>query len=81
MNSGKTAAISEILGLILAGSETAIRHEIDPAKLRPAETAHIAADTAKLRRDTGWEPQIPTAQSVADTLAFWRKKLKEQSEA
>ena len=81
VGSGKTAAISEILGLILAGSETAIRHEIDPAKLRPAETAHIAADPEKLHRDTGWLPEIPTAQTVADTLAFWRQKLKEQSEA
>ena len=81
VGSGKTAAISEILDLILAGSETAIRHEIDPAKLRPAETAHIAADPEKLHRDTGWLPEIATAQTVADTLAFWRQKLKEQSEA
>lgn len=81
VGSGRTAAISEMLDLILAESAVQIRHEIDPEKLRPAETAHIAADTAKLRRDTGWEPQIPTAQSIADTLAFWRQKLKEQSEA
>ena len=73
--------ISEILSEILSACQVPVRHEIDPAKLRPAETACMAADTGKLRQDTGWDPEIPTAQTIADTLAFWRQKLKEQSEA
>ena len=81
VGSGRTAAISEILGMILSGSTVPVQHVLDPQKLRPAETAYLAADTAKLRRDTGWAPEIPTAQTIADTLAYWRQKLKEQSEA
>ena len=81
VGSGKTIMISEILSEILSACQVPVRHEIDPAKLRPAETACMAADTGKLRQDTGWDPEIPTAQTIADTLAFWRQKLKEQSEA
>ncbi|MBM4005367.1 MAG: NAD(P)-dependent oxidoreductase [Planctomycetes bacterium] len=29
------------------------------------------ANTERLRGDTGWEPQIPLGQTLADTLAFW----------
>ena len=81
VGSGRTEAVSEILDMILSCCKVPVRHETDPAKLRQAETAYFAADTAKLRRDTGWTPEIPTAQTVADTLAYWRQKLKEQSEA
>lgn len=81
VGSGKTIMISEILSEILSACQVPVRHEIDPAKLRPAETACMAADTGKLRQDTGWDPEIPTEQTIADTLAFWRQKMKEQSEA
>ena len=81
VGSGNAVAISEILQGILDCCRVTVRHEIDPARLRPAETAYLAADTAKLQRDTGWMPLIPTAQTITDTLAFWRQKLKEQSEA
>ncbi len=81
IGSGKAAAISEMLDMILSCCRVPVRHEIDPAKLRPAETAYLAADITKLQKDTGWRPEIPTAQTIADTLDFWRQKLKEQSEA
>ena len=79
VGSGKAAAISDILSQILSSCTVAIRHEIDPEKLRPAETSYLAADTGKLRCDTGWMPEIPTAQTISDTLAYWRQELKERS--
>lgn len=79
VGSGKAIAISDILSQILSSCTVAVRHEIDPEKLRPAETSYLAADTGKLRCDTGWMPEIPTAQTISDTLAYWRQELKENS--
>lgn len=79
VGSGKAVAISDILSQILSSCTVAVRHEIDPEKLRPAETSYLAADTGKLRCDTGWMPEIPTAQTISDTLAYWRQELKENS--
>ncbi|MBP0989023.1 MAG: GDP-mannose 4,6-dehydratase, partial [Oscillospiraceae bacterium] len=81
VGSGKAIPISEMLDMILSCCRVPVRREIDPAKLRPAETAYLAADTTKFQSDTGWRPEIPTAQTIADTPDFWRQKLKEQSEA
>lgn len=81
VGSGSVIAISDILEMILSCCAVPVRHEIDPEKLRPAETSYLAADTGKLRRDIGWMPEIPTAQTIADTLAYWRQEMKEQSEA
>lgn len=79
VGSGKAVAVSDILSQILSSCTVAVRHEIDPEKLRPAETSFLAADTGKLRCDTGWMPEIPTAQTISDTLAYWRQELKENS--
>ena len=79
VGSGKAVAISDILSQILSSCTVAVRHEIAPEKLRPAETSYLAADTGKLRCDTGWMPEIPTAQTISDTLAYWRQELKENS--
>ncbi len=81
VGSGKVTAISDILEMILSCCAVPVQHEIDPEKLRPAETSCLAANIGKLCGDTGWMPEIPTAQTVADTLAYWRQILKEQSEA
>lgn len=79
VGSGKAVAISDILSQILSSCTVAVRHEIAPEKLRPAETSYLAADTGKLRCDTGWMPEISTAQTISDTLAYWRQELKENS--
>ncbi len=81
VGSGKATAISDILSQILSCCRVPIRHEIDREKLRPVETAYLVADIEKLRQDTGWTPEIPTAQTISDTLAYWRQELKERSEA
>lgn len=50
--------------------------EVDPAKLRPVEVPVIRADISKLQADTGWQPEIPLEQTIAETLDDWKNKLK-----
>ncbi|MCI8950948.1 MAG: NAD-dependent epimerase/dehydratase family protein [Lachnospiraceae bacterium] len=46
----------------------------DPALLRPTDEKMIAGDVTKLKNDTGWKQEIPMEQTIADLLAYWRRK-------
>jgi nucleoside-diphosphate-sugar epimerase len=35
----------------------------------------MMGDTTLLRQATGWEPEIPLAQSLGETLVWWRAAL------
>ena len=60
---------------IIAQSGAEIQVEIDPAKLRPVEIPVIRADISKLQQDTGWTPEIPLEQTIAETLDVWKQQL------
>ena len=48
--------------------------KVDPALLRPTDEKIIVGDVTKLKRDTGWEQNIPMKQTIADMLDYWRSK-------
>ncbi len=70
--SGEAHTIQSLLDHLLALTSVEIRVETDPARYRPADVPIVYGSFAKLQRDTGWSPQIPFAQTVADVLAEWR---------
>ena len=35
----------------------------------------IVCDNRRFRQRTGWEPEIPLDQTIADTLAYWRSEV------
>ena len=49
--------------------------EIDRNKLRPVDVPVIEADISKINRLTGWKPRIPLAQTVKETLDYWRERV------
>ncbi len=73
VGSGHACSIRKVLDMILALSEADIRVETDPNKIRPSDVPVIEADIAKLRLATGWQPRIPLAQTLQETLDYWRK--------
>ena len=79
VGSGKAIAVSDILAMIREQCSVSFAVETDPAKLRPVDVPVIAADISALQADTGWSPQIPAAQTVADMLEDARRLLKEQA--
>lgn len=48
---------------------------VDASKMRPHDVKVSVGDASKLRRRTGWKPEIPFERSVADALDFWRQKV------
>lgn len=72
VGTGRAVVIRELLEEIIRQSGVKIQVETDPAKLRPVEIPVIEADVTKLRQDTGWTPEIPLEQTIAETLAYWK---------
>lgn len=70
--SGAVVRIADLLDLLLAACTVPVRVEVDPARQRPADRPATVGSFAALRQATGWEPRIPLARTLADTLDFWR---------
>jgi len=45
---------------------------------RPGVKYDPVADISRLVQATGWRPEIPVEQTVADTLGYWREFLARQ---
>ena len=52
-----------------------MRLEADPALQRPVEMPVLRGDYTKLHKATGWEPEIPLDQTLADVLDEWRERI------
>jgi GDP-4-dehydro-6-deoxy-D-mannose reductase len=74
--SGRDVAIQEIADMLAASSTVPVRFEVDASRLRPVEIPVVRGDNAKLRAATGWEPDIPLEQTLADILDWWRRRLR-----
>ena len=75
--SGQAHAISELLDLLLEMSGMDIRVEHDACRQRPSDIPLLLGDNTRLRRETGWEPEIPIEQTLADSLDYWRRMVGE----
>ncbi|MCW1970688.1 MAG: GDP-mannose 4,6-dehydratase [Anaerolineae bacterium] len=70
--SGTPRSIQSILDHMLQLSSAQIRVETDPSKFRVVDTPISYGDNSKIRQATGWQPQIPFEQTIADILNEWR---------
>ena len=65
---GSAIAMAELLDGLLALASVPVTTSIDPSRLRPVELAALEGSNAKLRAATGWSPEIPLDQTLADIL-------------
>lgn len=70
--SGRAHTMRDLLDILLSLSRVRVRIEIDPSRLRPSDNPVILGSHDRLTRDTGWTPQIPIEQTLADLLDYWR---------
>lgn len=71
--SGTSHQIQEIMDTFISLSHVQITLEKDSSKLRPGDIPEIVADSSKVRKTTGWKPEISLQQTLKDTLDYWRK--------
>jgi len=77
--SGRAVAMSEVLELLLGLVRCSVEVEQDPERFRPAELPVVCGDSSRLRAATGWQPEIPLEQTVADALDYARKTLAQEA--
>jgi GDP-4-dehydro-6-deoxy-D-mannose reductase len=73
--SGKSPSIAEIIALLGEVIGAQIDHQVDPQRLRAHEVHEIRGSHDHLTAATGWEPQIPFEQTLADAVAWWEQEL------
>jgi GDP-4-dehydro-6-deoxy-D-mannose reductase len=56
-----------------AGIEPEITY--DPARMRPTDTPVVYGSHERITAETGWKPEIPIEQSLADALADWLERI------
>lgn len=73
IGAGQSWSMQHILQqmLDLTGLQVELRQRAD--LLRPTEPSVIRVQIEKLRRETGWTPRFPLAQTLADTLEAFRQ--------
>jgi GDP-4-dehydro-6-deoxy-D-mannose reductase len=73
--SGRARSLREAVNLLRRLSRMQIAVRTDRARIRTNDPERIAGSAAKLRRRTGWQPQISFAQSLADALGDTLQEL------
>ncbi len=69
---GRDVSIEDIAGRLLDLAGTTLELEIDSSLVRPVEVPVLRGDPSRLAAATGWKPEIPLEQTLADVLAYWR---------
>ena len=75
MSTGRSVSAGEQVALLrelLAPIE--VEHTVDPSRVRASEVMDLRGDPARLRALTGWEPEIPLRQTMADTIQWWERQ-------
>jgi GDP-4-dehydro-6-deoxy-D-mannose reductase len=52
-----------------------VQHVVDPSLRRAHEVMDLRGDPTRITALTGWTPQIPLRQTMADTIAWWEREL------
>ncbi len=80
IGSGTPVTIEHLLQTLLNASNIAIEVQQDPQRMRPVDIPMVVCDSTRFRTDTGWQPQIPLAQTLRDILHDWRTRIPHMKE-
>ena len=75
--SGRPASAAELVEALGRVADVGVSHEVDPKLRRAHEVMEVRGSYERLHSATGWEPEIPLEQTLADTVAWWREEIRE----
>ena len=67
--SGVDVSVETLAHRLLALAEVKLEIEVDPALVRPVDVPVLVGDNSRLRRATGWQPEISLDETLRDVLA------------
>jgi GDP-4-dehydro-6-deoxy-D-mannose reductase len=68
VGSGRPVRLREVVDALLASAHTKIEVKVSDSLRRSQDPAFVVADVGRLRRLTGWQPEIELPQSIAEVL-------------
>jgi GDP-4-dehydro-6-deoxy-D-mannose reductase len=73
---GESTAVADILAGLAEHTELQVDQVTDPQLVRDHEVMEIRGSNERLTSATGWRPEIPLSQTLADTLDWWRAEVR-----
>lgn len=73
--SGRETVLRALLDRMLAIAGVRAEVRIEEALLRKTDRKRVYASCEKLKRQTGWEPEVPLDQTLRDILNSWQEEL------
>ncbi len=73
--SGKAYTIREMLDLLLSIGKVNVKVKEDPSRMRPSDVELLVGDASKIRKATGWKPEISFEKTLEDLLNYWRERV------
>jgi GDP-4-dehydro-6-deoxy-D-mannose reductase len=73
VGSGRTVTMAHVVEQLVELARVPVRVERDESRVRPAEIPRLTPDPSRLQAATGWKPEIPLEQTLADTLGAARE--------
>jgi GDP-4-dehydro-6-deoxy-D-mannose reductase len=78
---GEAIRIEEVARRLLAVAGLDLEIVVDPARVRPVDVPELRGDASRLRAATGWAPEVPLDETLADVLAYWQRRTAEAAVA
>jgi GDP-4-dehydro-6-deoxy-D-mannose reductase len=66
--SGRSVPMSRVVELFVSRAHCPVEVKQRDDRVRPVEIPRMVGDASRLRAATGWEPEIPLEQTIADML-------------
>ena len=73
--------IGDVLTTLASFVDCEIRHEVDPALLRPSDVTLQIPDISKFQNATGWMPEIPIETTLLDLLNYHRNRISKSNDS
>jgi GDP-4-dehydro-6-deoxy-D-mannose reductase len=70
-----TSTAERVAAVAQAIAPISVEHVVDPALVRAHEVPDVRGSYEALNAATGWEPRIPLAQTIADSISWWDAQL------
>lgn len=76
--SGQTVGLAAVIDLFKELAACPVEVVPDPKRLRPAELPVVWGDASRLTAATGWKPEIPLRQTLAEALDYAREVVAQE---
>jgi len=76
--SGRGCAISDLVELLSDRLDLPVQVKQNPMKRRPQDNPRIVGSPDKIRRELGWHPRIPLADSLQEMSVYWKERIERE---